>query len=136
MFSTIIEREKGYCIDLGIDEETVNEEFQTTFSSVSEIALLRESLINKYSAVIHENQVKRLTGNPKKTEKKPNHLLDKMIRNKKNTLRDFGISIKTIDEEFLNHNIQTVRQLDILGDEMLSKHFLLMDIKDTVNSLV
>ena len=134
MFSTIIEREKGYCIDLGIDEETVNEEFQTTFSSVSEIALLRESLINKYSAVIHENQVKRLTGNPK--EKKPNHLLDKMIRNKRNTLRDFGISMKTIDEEFLNHNIQTVRQLDILGDEMLSKHFLLMDIKDTVNSLV
>lgn len=136
----VIEREKAYCISLGIDANTVNEEFQSSFSSMSEIALLRESLINRYAATIRENRFERLSKKPEEKQDIPKRktltFLDRMIRNKKNILRDFGISMRTINEEFNNHDIQTVRQLDIIGDEMLSKHFLLMEIKDKVNSFI
>lgn len=140
MFSKIIENEKRYCIDLGIDEATVNKEFQTTFSSVSEIALLRESLIDRYAAELQElkfrkNKTKVLKENEIPKKKSPFSLLDRMIRNKKATLRDFGISMETINEEFMKHDIQTARQLDIVGDELLYKHFLFMDIKDKIKSL-
>lgn len=132
-FSVQIGREKKYLIDLGIEKYIVNDAFKKSFSNVSEISLLREQLISEYSEMITAHRLAVL--NQKKIIKsKTSSNLDRLIKDKKECLLDFGISLDVINDAFKEREIKSARQLDVIGEHLIAKYFATLDVLETLKT--
>lgn len=133
-FSVQIGREKNYLIGLGIEKHIVNDAFAQPFSCVSEISLLREQLISDYSEMIKMHRLTTLK--PKKNIKpKTSSRLDKLIKEKKECLLDFGISMDVINDAFKEREIKSARQLDVIGEHLIAKYFATLDVLETLKTV-
>ena len=132
-FSVQIGREKKYLIDLGIEKYIVNDAFKKSFSNVSEISLLREQLISEYSEMITAHRLAFL--NQKKIIKsKTSSNLDRLIKDKKECLLNFGISLDVINDAFKEREIKSARQLDVIGEHLIAKYFATLDVLETLKT--
>lgn len=133
-FSVQIGREKNYLISLGIEKHIINDAFKQSFSNVSEISLLREQLISEYSEMIKIHRLAAL--NQKKIIKsKTSSSLDRLIKEKKECLLDFGISLDVINDAFKDREIRSARQLDVIGEHLLTKYFATLDVLETLKTV-
>lgn len=132
-FSVQIGKEKNYLIDLGIEKRIINDAFKQSFSNVSEISLLREQLISEYSEMIKAHRLDAL--NQKKNIKsKTSSNLDRLIKDKKECLLDFGISLDVINDAFKEREIKSARQLDVIGEHLIAKYFATLDVLETLKT--
>lgn len=60
----------------------------------------------------------------------------KLIRKKKSCLKDFGVCQQVIDAAFAERNVTTVRQIDLVGDEILHNYFYGLEIVDAAKKVL
>lgn len=61
--------------------------------------------------------------------------IKKLISLKKSVLRDFGLSNQVINDAFDDKEIVSASQIDIIGNELLHKYFMVLDVKDAARSM-
>lgn len=132
-FSVQIGKEKKYLIDLGIEKRIINDAFKQSFSNVSEISLLREQLISEYSEMIKAHRLVTLN-QQKNIKSKTSSNLDRLIKDKKECLLDFGISLDVINDAFKEREIKSARQLDVIGEHLIAKYFATLDVLETLKT--
>lgn len=62
--------------------------------------------------------------------------IKKLIGQKKSCLKDFGVCQQVIDTTFAERNVTTVRQIDLVGDEILHNYFYGLEIVDAAKKVL
>ena len=60
--------------------------------------------------------------------------LDRLIKDKKECLLDFGISLDVINDAFKEREIKSARQLDVIGEHLIAKYFATLDVLETLKT--